>query len=392
MSWLPWESVHAHDTVVATMRQGGVSSQQRLLMVRTRMGEGGNDRVASTLLRELPRDRFAVDLAVLRTDGHFMTAVPGDVAVHSLGEIRLWRAVVPLGRLVQRLQPDVVFSMSNGTNIVAIAARALFRGSYRVVLSERNSMIRAEYRVKNWVLTQLKRLTYARAEVVTAVSEGVARELVDHVRVAPERVRVVYNPVVTPDVSSLAAEPVDHPWFAAETQVILGCGRLVPQKDFASLIRAFARIQVSIPYARLVILGEGKERRRLEMLARELGVYSAVWLAGYQTNPFKFMARSSCFVLSSRHEGLPGALIQAMACGAAVVSTDCPSGPSEIVTDGVDGLLCPVGDIPLLAGAIERVLGDRELRESLGANALTNAQRFHLDRSLGRYISALMDG
>jgi glycosyltransferase involved in cell wall biosynthesis len=161
---------------------------------------------------------------------------------------------------------------------------------------------------------------------------------------------------VTPELLALAAEPVDHPWFASgEPPVVLGVGRLTKQKDFATLLRAFAELRACRP-ARLAILGEGEERPALESLVRELDLVPEVWLPGYQRNPFKFMARAGVFVLSSAWEGSPGVLVQALACGAPVVATDCPSGPREVLGGGDAGRLVPVGDASALAAAVAAML------------------------------------
>ncbi len=323
------------------------SSRLRVLMVRTTLGEGGNDRVSATLLQELDRTRMEPELALLKVEGAFLGSVPGDVQIHSLGGVRLWRAVLPLTKLLRARQPDVLFSTSNGTNIVCALSHRLAQSRARLVLSERNATKRVEGSVKQSVLRRLKWLTYRRADVVTAVSQGVAAEL-PAFRVPEGRVKVVYNPVVTDDLESLAAQEVDHEWFFDDAPIVIGCGRLAPQKDFATLIRSLAEVRRSVP-ARLMILGDGNCEQDLRALAARLGIADSVCFAGFDINPFRYMARCHCFVLSSRHEGLPGALIQAMACGAAAVSTNCPYGPSEIIRHGVDGLLCDVGDSTTMA-------------------------------------------
>ena len=155
--------------------------------------------------------------------------------------------------------------------------------------------------------------------------------------------RVVPNPVPHDDVAAMAAAPLDHPWFDEPgVPVILSAGRLVGQKDFSTLIRAFAQVVKSRP-ARLVILGEGRERGALAALARELGVAEGVDLPGFVANPFAWMARARVFAVSSIYEGLSMVLVEAMACGTPVVSTDCPHGPRELLEDGRWGRLVPVG-------------------------------------------------
>jgi len=187
---------------------------------------------------------------------------------------------------------------------------------------------------------------------VVAVSRGAADDLARTSGLPRDRVQVVYNPVLSPALMALARQAPGHPWFApGQPPVILGVGRLTRQKDFPTLIRAFAEVR-RCRSARLMILGEGEERGRLEALALELGVADDVALPGFRENAMAYMAGSALFVLSSAWEGLPTVLIEALAAGTRVVSTDCPSGPREILQDGRLGALVPVGDAVALTGAM----------------------------------------
>jgi glycosyltransferase involved in cell wall biosynthesis len=169
-------------------------------------------------------------------------------------------------------------------------------------------------------------------------------------------VQVIYNPVITPAVLAMAGRQPDHPWYASgQPPVVLGVGRLTPQKDFRTLVRAFAQVRRGRP-ARLMILGEGEERPRLEALADELGVRADVAMPGFRDDAIACMAHSAVFVLSSVFEGLPTVLIEALAAGTRVVSTDCPSGPREILQGGRLGALVGVGDVAGLAAAIVEAL------------------------------------
>jgi glycosyltransferase involved in cell wall biosynthesis len=205
----------------------------------------------------------------------------------------------------------------------------------------------------------MKRLSYPWAQGVIAVSEEAADDLARVLNVPRWQIHVIYNPTYDDALLERAKEPVEHAWFrSGEPPVILGVGRLTHQKDFATLLRAFARVRKEV-VCRLVILGEGDERARLQALAEELGVRRDVDLPGFVENPYAYMARAAIFVLSSRYEGLPNVLIEALACGVPVVSTDCPSGPREILLDGDAGVLIPVGDHDKMAQEIIHVLWDQ---------------------------------
>jgi len=257
--------------------------------------------------------------------------------------------------------------------------------SERVQLSERVAHLRGHARWRH--LPSLIARFYPEAAGVVAVSHGVARDLAATSGLPRESIAVLPNPVVSPRLLALAEVPLDHPWFAAgQPPVILAAGRLHPQKDFTTLLHAFAWLRQARA-ARLLILGEGKERQALERSAREWGVSEDVAMPGYAENPFAYMRRARVFALSSRYEGLPGVLIQALACGCPSVSTDCPSGPREILQDGRLGPLVPVGDAEALAQAISSCLDapvPRDvLREGVAQYAVAAATDAYLGALLG---------
>lgn len=364
-----------------------------VLFVRPNLCQGGADRVTRTLLRALPRDRFATTLALVHDIGEMREGLPPDVNVMSLGGGRAFAAAPALARAIKKLRPDVVFSTSGGTNLPAILAVEATGHRCRVVVSERNVLFHGGLTPKRALATAAKRVLYPLADAVTAVSSGVADDLSRQLSMPRGRIQVVYNPVVTDEVRQGAQESCAHPFFApGALPVVLGVGRMVREKAFDVLLRAFASVRQRIE-ARLVILGEGPLRGELALLTQRLGVAGDVDMPGFDPNPFKYMARASAFVLSSRHEGLPGALIQAMACGAPSISTDCPSGPAEIIEAvGREGILVPVDDVEELAKAIDSVLSSPRLRATLSEHGRRAASRFGVDSSLARYMEAIWPG
>lgn len=364
-----------------------------VLFVRPNLSQGGADRVTRTLLRALPRDRFAPALALVHDTGEMREGLPTDVNVTSLGGGRAFASAPALARAIKRLRPDVVFSTSGGTNLPAILAVEATGHRCRVVVSERNVLFHGGMTPKRALATAAKRVLYPLADAVTAVSTGVADDLARELALPRGRIQVVYNPVVTDEVRQGAQESCAHPFFApGAPPVVLGVGRLVHEKAFDVLLRAFASVRTRVD-ARLLILGEGPLRDELAALAQRLGIAAAVDMPGFDSNPFKYMARATAFVLSSRHEGLPGALIQAMACGAPSISTDCPSGPAEIIEAvGREGLLVPVDDVGEIARAIGSVLSDAALRATLAEHGRRAASRFGVDSSLALYMEAIWPG
>jgi glycosyltransferase involved in cell wall biosynthesis len=296
-----------------------------------------------------------------------------------------------LQQYMEESRPDVVLSALPYANLLSIWARRVSSFNVPVVVSERIALATycaspSNFRKWRWrYLPELVRRTYPEASAVVSVSNYVANELTTVVGLRAGSVTTIYNPVVDESLRQRAREPLEHPWFAPQAPpVILGVGRLTEQKDFATLVRAFARIRQS-KEARLVILGEGRLRPELEALANKLGVGADFDLPGFVGNPLQYMARSSVLVLSSEYEGLPGVLIQALACGCPVVSTNCPGGSTEILVEGKYGALIDVGDAEAMAMAVLAELDNPTPRELL----LQRAEDFTVERAVGNYLELL---
>jgi glycosyltransferase involved in cell wall biosynthesis len=202
-----------------------------------------------------------------------------------------------------------------------------------------------------------------------------------------ERIAVIYNPIITPELQERVKIPLQHPWLESRRlPVVLAVGRLMPQKDFPTLIQAFAQVRRH-HLARLLILGEGPDRLALEALVRELGLEQDISLPGFVANPYPYMARAALFVLSSRWEGLPGVLIEAMYCGVPLIATNCPSGPQEILKDGQYGQLVPVGNVAALTHAIEMALTGKVPRPPQ-----ESWRPFELQTIVNQYLQILVEG
>lgn len=361
---------------------------RRLLIFRPTLGQGGADRVTITLAKELDRKLFDITLVLMRAEGEFLEDAQPDVKIISLNARNLWTAWLPLSRVLHRHPPDILLSTCGGASLPATVAWLLTGRQSRLVLSERNVLFRGERSLKRLLLALSKGILFRFADEIISVSDGVAQDLRGMLRLQPGRISIVYNPVVSEELEQLAKEPVNHPWFRDEVPILLAVGRLVPQKDFETLLDAFSLIR-SRTTARLVILGEGFLETRLRRKAAELGIADKVWFAGFDKNPFKYMSKCMVYVLSSRSEGLPGSLIQAMACGAPVVATDCHAGPAEIIQNGRTGYLVPVGDAEKLADRIIFLLDNPSQREELARAGQRSVERFRVASSVEAYTRAL---
>lgn len=349
---------------------------------------GGAERVMVTLANGFAMRGLVVDLVLVSAEGPYLDEVAQGVRIVDLGAKRVLTSLWPLMRYLRETHPRAVLSAMSHANVVAILARALARVRIRLVVSERANVSQAQQTsnaLRERAILPLMRCLYPRADGVVAVSSGVADDLTHATGLPRDSIRVLYNPVVTASLIEQAAAPPDHPWFAsAQPPVVLGVGRLTYLKDFTALIRAFATVRAQ-RHCRLLILGEGELRTELEALVAGLGLTQDVDLPGFQSNPFVFMKHASIFVLSSRSEGLPSALIQAMACGTPVISTDCPSGPAEILEDGKWGRLVPVGDVDALSSAILTTL-----KESIRPDVTRRALDFGVEQSIDGYLDVLL--
>lgn len=311
---------------------------------------GGAQRVIVNLVQGITERGLPVDVVLAAAEGTFLGQLPPAARLVDLRSRRLLRSIGPLIGYLRRERPRVLVSSMSHANLVALWAAKLAGRATPVVVTVHNTL--SQTTVASGLWPRILRTFYPWATWVVAVSRGAADDLARTSGLPRQGVQVVYNPVITPALMAMAQEAPDHPWFApGQPPVILGVGRLTQQKDFPTLIRAFAELRRRRG-GRLIILGEGEERPGLEALIGELGLAGDVALPGFRDNAMAYMAGSALFVLSSAWEGLPTVLIEALAAGTSVVSTDCPSGPREILQDGRLGALVRVGDAAALAGAM----------------------------------------
>jgi glycosyltransferase involved in cell wall biosynthesis len=320
---------------------------------------GGSERIALNLAQGFAERGLEVDLVLQRAKGPYLDQVSDKIRIVDLRAGRMALAIFPLISYLRRERPPFLLSLMMGANIIAILSKKLARVDTRLMISEHLTISVATQNagsLRGRYLPLLAKRIYPWADGIVAVSEGVAEDLAHILGLPRKKIEVIYNPVITPELLEKAREPVDHPWFQpGEPPVILGVGRLTEQKDFPTLLRAFALVRKERA-ARLVILGEGEDRPQLKALVDELGIAEDVDMPGFVDNPYGYMAGAAVFALSSRWEGLPTVLIEAMALGKPVVATDCPSGAREILNDGRYGTLVPVGDAKRLAAGISGML------------------------------------
>lgn len=336
---------------------------KRVALFMPTLGGGGAERVMIQIAGNLAGEGMTVALVVASCVGVLQSEVPSSIELVDLKAGRVMKAVQPLAAWLTEWQPDVLMACQAHANIVAYFARRQSGGACRLIVREVSTPsvnMKSVGLAMRMLLWPLMRWAYMHADAVIAVSQGVADDLRRYLRADLPRLRVIYNPVIDDQLYIKAEQAIDHPWFGPtkSVPVVLAVGRLTEAKNYELLIRAFSQV-AKAQQVRLLILGEGEDRSKLQKLVQDMQLEQCVAMPGFDANPYRYMKRCAVYVMSSRWEGLPGALIQALALGATIVSTDCPSGPYEILAGGAFGFLIPSCDELALSVAIEKaLLGD----------------------------------
>ena len=388
---------------------------------------GGLEKKVLRLAAMLKERNKHVVIAVCFPDGPLAGSVADGIPVINLEEVPVWKAravavradpgafgallrpvllsrkpprMLPflpsLAQLLVRRKPRSLFTAMPYMNVIAVLARGLAGTNTRVVLSEVDAVRDTMEGAREWkmrYLPPLMRREYGRADAVIAVSDGIADDLSTWTGLDRGHITTVYNPTVTTEIFDKASEPLEHPWFArGEPPVVLGVGRIDRKKDFATLIRAFAKVRARRT-VRLVILGDASPGRKrdkylaeLAALITSLGVDDDVAFPGFTLNPYSYMRHAAVFVLSSLREGFPNVMVEAMASGCPVVATDCPHGPKEILANETFGPLVPIGDPERMAKAIAQTLDTPIASERLSARA----SEFSAERAVDHYQRILL--
>lgn len=304
------------------------------------------------------RQGYPVDVVLLKRTGPYLDELDSGINVIDLGSRRAFLSLFPLVRYFLRVRPAAVLATQMHINILSIVARTVARVPIRLVVREActpSVITRNQGSVKAWLVLKLLAAFYPLADRIISPSKGVMVDLIKELGLSENHVMVIPNPLPLATIQRFAQQPPDHRWFRDRIPVVLGIGRLSNQKDFRTLIRAFAKVSAHRE-TRLIILGEGEDRAELQRMVGCYGLDDRVELIGFVANPFAYLRRSAVYVLSSPSEGLPNTLLEAMALEVPVVATDCLSGPREILEDGRWGRLIGVGDVDAMAVAIVSAL------------------------------------
>ncbi|MGV7220912.1 MAG: glycosyltransferase [Nitrospinales bacterium] len=359
----------------------------RLAIFMENLSGGGVEKTCLKLAKGFHDRGFKVDLLVRSVEGDISSLIPKEVNVVNFSTSRMLTTIFPLIKYLRRKKPEVIISNDSHVNIMALMARRWVRKDkpHLIVTERTNVSPKMKNSFKQRIIMWFMRRLYPQADAVVGVSNGLSRDLEQCLGLKNESVKTIYNGIVDEDFNALANEPLEHEWVRpGGPPVFLAVGRLVEQKDFSTLLRAFAILRKNRS-AKLIILGEGRLRSLLEKQLDELELRNDVQLRGFEINPLKYYKNCSAFILSSRWEGLGGVVIEALACGCPVVATDCPSGPSEILENGRYGFLVPIGDSLAMAEAMGKAL-DFPPDPAL---LIERAKHFSLGNAVSNYLSIL---
>ena len=359
----------------------------RIALLVPTLEVGGVERVFVNLANGFHGAGIEVDLVVGKTGGEMASFLDKSISVFDLHSDRMMKSVPRIAEYLKTRKPHTVIAAMTHSSSAALAARIFAREKIKIVATEHNTMSRIVANtsgIKYRLMPRWSRWTLNAADAIVAVSAGVADDLSVQTRIPRERFRVIYNPAITDALYSSATAKVEHPWFQpGQPPVILAVGRLEKQKDFPMLVRAF-RLVRNQRLARLVILGEGQDRKRIEQAVRDAGLQEDVDLPGLEENPYRFMNRAAIFASSSQWEGFGVVLVEALALGIPIVSTDCTHGPAEILGNGRLGALVPVDDHEAMAQALLAALDSATRNESS-----SHLQQFTVQSVVSQYLSLI---
>jgi glycosyltransferase involved in cell wall biosynthesis len=366
----------------------------KVLFFISSLSGGGAERVMVDILSHIDKSRIEPTLVLLYPcdNSPYKEYLPEDIKVvvverKSDSFFSKIKQVADFIKTVHKEKPRVILSMLTHNNIMAVSVRLIFRikviACEHIILSE-FIKTRGGEKILWFPVSVLVKALYRFADRVIAVSNGIRSDLIEEFNVAANKIQVIYNPVDINRITELSSVPPEHPFFKSDVPVVVAVGRLVWQKGFDTLLRAF-NLVIQEMDARLIVIGEGLEKESLEQMVQDFGITDKAFLIGFQRNPYQFLSGADVFVLSSNFEGLPMVILEAIACGTPVIATDCKSGPREILQDGKFGFLVPVGDERALSKAIVTLLKDRALREKFSRVARERTVDFSVDKIIKQY-------
>ncbi len=373
--------------------------RKKVFIVIPSMTCGGSERVVSIILKFL--DRKAIVPCLITYGGKSYYEIPSDVKIIELdgcriggplrGALNFFKRTKELQRIIDEEKPDSILGVLAGP--IPLMAGKRSKRKPKVVIRESSFPSKDLVGFKGWIYRIMIRRYYPKADLLVTMTNDAKKDLVDNFGIDPGKIEVIPNPIDLAGIGKLSKEAIgkdesDDKLFRGDAPVIISAGRLIESKGYRYLIRAFGRLSKGMK-ARLVILGKGGQRYELQKIAKDAGVGDSVFLIGERKNPFKYFRRAAVFAFPSLYEGFPNVVTESMACGTATISTDCQSGPRDIIEHGKSGLLVPTEDEGALYEAMKRLLSDEKLRKSIAKNGRIRVKDFDARKIVKRYAEIL---
>jgi glycosyltransferase involved in cell wall biosynthesis len=365
--------------------------KKKVLFFICQMGAGGAARTLLNIINNLDREKFSPILVTLDFRGDYEKDLKEDIPLIKLNTKRLRKAIFPLAKLIRMEKPDIVFSTIPNYNTIAILANILSGTKAKNIVREADNL-GGSFAVNVKLLGY--GMLYKLSSQIVSLSEGVKENLVKRYKINAKHIEVIYNPVDLKSIADKTQNDVidsEHAHlFEGDEKVVITAGRLVKQKDYETLLTAFAQVAERVQ-CKLIILGEGPLKDRLTMLAEKLNISQKVFFIGFRTNPYVYFKHADLFVLTSIHEGFSHVVAEALATGVPVVSTNCKSGPAEVLDNGKYGLLCRVGDNHDIADKMYQVLSynEEQVQETI-RNGYKRATYFDAKRIVKDYEAVFL--
>ena len=350
---------------------------------------GGGEKVVVDLSNDLVQRGFDVDLVLVKKRGPYLDLVDKNVEIVDLDVDRIIFSLPKLIRYLKQNKPKALLSISKHPHLISIWAKMISRVDTKIILRLGIPFSRGGSKA-NWrerILPILIKMFYPFADLIVGNSEFITNDFRSVVKVKDSKITTIYSPKPTEEILSKSLEKTGEDWLDNKDKpVIISVGRLTEQKGFTTLLEAFIKSQEKID-SRLIILGNGEDQEVLEKMAISSGVSDKFKIIGFQKNPYAFMAKSDIYVLPSRYEGMPNAMIEAMICGVPVIASDIPPAV-EITRNGEFGINYPLDNVDTLAGEMVGMLGDKNKLEMFGKKAKERVKVFDHEVIMKRYIEA----
>lgn len=355
------------------------------------MEGGGAERVVLNIANALSQhENSSVSLILSQAKGIYLDKISSNVRIIDLQSKRTMNSLYGLVKHLKQHNPDVLISAINHANIIAVIAKLFVKKDIKLILTQ-HTMLSHSVRSTNKLLTvtlfNLVKLTYPLASKIITVSKSIENDVINNVNVREDQIQTIYNPIMEDRILEQSLEKVHHDWFkSGSPPVILSVGRLNEVKDYPTLFKAFKILREKMD-VRLLVLGEGALRENLTNLSHDLELKNDIQILGFVENPYKYMSRARVLAMSSLYEGFGNVLVEALACGTDIVSTNCPGGVSEILDNGRYGVLVPVGDVESLAKALFEVLNKNQIISK--SDKLKRALDFSIEKIVGDYTELI---